>query len=109
MAVDTSSRRDLITVAWLLPEYRGGSKRRVLDLFGRWMPMDNLNIETLKDCRPPSPIVHGGAALECNFEFKEDCLPNDVFGALRTRHSIDLTGAPVLARPSAGTCARAMS
>ena len=98
MAVHTSSRRDLITVAWLLPElgqienYRGGGKKRILDLFGRWMPMGELSAETIKNCRLPSPIVHARAVLECNFDLQDDCLPYDVFDALRTRHSIDLTG-----------------
>ncbi len=70
MAVDTSSKHDLITVAWYLPEmgpienYRGGGKRRTLDLFGRWMPVDGLSIEALKDCHLPSPIVHARSVLE---------------------------------------------
>ena len=56
------------------------------------MPMGKLSAETIKNCRLASPIVHARAALECNFDLQDDCLPYDVFDALRTRHSIDLTG-----------------
>jgi len=72
--------------------YRGGGKKRILDLFGRWMPVTGHGVDIVKKCSVPRPIVHATETLECNFDFEDNCLPYHVFDALRLRHSIDLTG-----------------
>ena len=53
-----------------------------------------MSVEDLTKCRLPDPILFSQSVLEANFDLTEDnqSLPYDVFDALRTRHSIDLTG-----------------
>ena len=73
--------------------FRGGFKHKVVDLFGAWAPAEGMSVETLKRCRLPNAIVNVRAVLECNFDLTEEsALPYDLFDALRTRHSIDLSG-----------------
>ena len=86
-------------MAWYLPQlakienFRGGPKKHIIDLFGPWVPMDEMAAEALKQCRVPSPILNLQSVLEANFELTCDqSLPYDVLDDLRTRHSIDLTG-----------------
>ena len=62
-------------------------------MFGPWSPADETCLEDLTKCRLPDPILQAESILEANFDFTEaHTLPYDVFDALRTRHSIDLTG-----------------
>ena len=73
--------------------FRGGGTHKLADLCGAWAPVEGMSVETLKRCRLPSAIVNVQAVLECNFDLTEEsALPYDLFDALRTRHSIDLTG-----------------
>ena len=99
MVVDTSSKKGILVVAWYLPElarmenFRGGAKKQIVDVFGPWVPVDDMSIEAANKCQLPAPIIGLQSVLECNFELREDLtLPYDVLDALRTRHSIDLTG-----------------
>eukprot|EP00974_Lingulodinium_polyedra_P006805 647665-Lingulodinium_polyedra.AAC.1 len=49
--------------------------------------------EALTKCRLPDPIVHAQSVLKTNFDLTENhTLPYYVLDAMRTRHSIDLTG-----------------
>ena len=97
--VDTSCKRGSLLVAWYLPQlarmenFRGGKKKQILDVFGPWSPVDEMSVEDLTKCRLPDPILQIECVLEANFDLTENqTLPYDVFDALRTRHSIDLTG-----------------
>ena len=99
MAVETSSKKGTLVVAWYVPNlartenFRGGKKKNVLDLFGPWVPIDELSAEATRRCRLPCPLVQVRSILECNYEFTDEGgLPYDVFDALRARHGIDLTG-----------------
>ena len=99
MVVEASSTKDMLVVAWYVPalarteNYRGGKKRMVLDVFGPWVPRNEVSVQVIKQCRHPSPLVRVQSILECNFLLSSDgALPYDVFDALRTRHNIDLTG-----------------
>ena len=99
MAVETSSKKGKLVVAWYLPEmgqvenFRGGGKHKIADLFGAWAPVEGMSVETLKRCRLPDAIVNVQAVLESNFDLTaESALPYDLFDALRMRHSIDLSG-----------------
>ena len=50
-------------------------------------------LHMVKRCRLPDAIVNVRAVLECNFDLTEEsALPHDLFDALRTRHSIDMSG-----------------
>ena len=85
MAVETSSKKGKLVVAWYLPE--------MADLFGAWAPVEGMSVETLMRCRLPNAIVNVQAVLECNFDLTEEsALPYDLFDALRMRRSIDLSG-----------------
>jgi len=97
--VDTSCKIGSLLVAWYLPQlarmenFRGGRKKQILDVFGPWSPVDEMSVEDLTKCRLPDPILQIECVLEANFDLTENqTLPYDVFDALRTRHSIDLTG-----------------
>ena len=97
--VDTSCKKGSLVVAWYLPElarvesFRGGRKKQVIDVFGPWTPVDEMPAEALTKCRLPDPIVYAQSVLEANFELTDNqTLPYDVLDAMRTRHSIDLTG-----------------
>ena len=97
--VDTSCRRGSLLMAWYLPQlarqanFRGGQKKQIIDVFGPWLPVDEMAAEDLTKCSLPDPILHVQSVLEANFDFTElQTLPYDVFDALRNRHSIDLTG-----------------
>ena len=86
-------------MAWYLPQlarqanFRGGQKKQIIDVFGPWLPVDEMAAEDLTKCNLPDPILHVQSVLEANFDFTEhQTLPYDVFDALRNRHSIDLTG-----------------
>ena len=99
MAVETSSKKGKLVVAWYLPEmgqvenFRGGGSKNIADLFGAWAPVEGMSVETLKRSRLPNTIVIVQAVLESNFDLTEEsALPYDLFDALRTRHSIDLSG-----------------
>ena len=62
-------------------------------MFGPWSPVDELCVDDFRKCCLPDPIVQAQSVLEANFDFTDNqTLPYDVFDALRTRHSIDLTG-----------------
>ena len=62
-------------------------------MFGPWVPVDDVGLEAASKCHVPGPIIGTQSVLECNFELEEDLtLPYDVLDALRTRHSINLTG-----------------
>lgn len=68
-------------------------KKQILDVFGPWTPVDEMPVVDLTKCRLPDPILQIECVLEANFDLTENqTLPYDVFDALRTRHSIDLTG-----------------
>ena len=69
-------------------------KKHILDVFGAWSPLDEMSVEDRTIRRLPDPIVAAQSILEANFDLTEEnrSLPYDVFDALRTRHSIDLTG-----------------
>ena len=98
VVVESSSTKGLLVVAWFVPalarteNYRGGKKQLVLDVFGPWTPLDQVAAQVIKQCHPPSPLLHARSILECNFELTEGALPYDVFDALRASHGIDLTG-----------------
>ena len=99
MVIDATPRRGDLPVAWYVPElsrmenFRSGSKKNVLDVFGPWAAVSELSHAVLKTCRLPPGLVDAASVLECNFDLDdESCLPYDVFDALRTRHSIDLSG-----------------
>ena len=86
-------------MAWYLPQlarlsnFRGGQKKQLIDVYGPWLPVDEMAAEDLTKCSLPDPILHVQSVLEANFDFTEhQTLPYDVFDALRNRHSIDLTG-----------------
>ena len=87
-------------LAWYLPElarvdnFRGGKKRKV-DVFGPWLPVDDKANDDLGPYRLPDVTlnVNSPSILEANFEPKNDqTLPYDVLDAVRTQHGIDLTG-----------------
>lgn len=97
--VDTSCKRGSLLVAWYLPHFarsenfRAGTKRSIVDVFGPWSPVDEMTAEDLTKRRLPDPILQVQSILEANFDFTEKrTVPYDVLDALRTRHSIDLTG-----------------
>ena len=97
--VDTSCSRGTLLVAWYLPQlapvcdYRGGRKKQIIDVFGPWSPVDELESGDLKTCCLPDPFVQIQSVLASNFDLTEEqCLPYHVFDTLRNRHSIDLTG-----------------
>ena len=99
MVVDTSSKNGILAVAWYLPElarmenFRGGAKKQIVDMFGPWVPVDDMSMEAASKCHLPVPIVSLQSVLKCNFELGEDLtLPYDVLDAVRTRNSTDLTG-----------------
>ena len=73
-------------------EFPWGEKQ-VIDVFGPWSPVDEMCVDDVTKCRLPDPTVQVQPVLEANFDFTENqTLPYDVFDALRTQHSIDLTG-----------------
>ena len=78
MAVETSSKKGKLVVAWYLPEmgqvenFRGGGKNKIADLFGARAPAESMSTETLKRCRLPNAIVNARAVLECNFDLTEE-------------------------------------
>ena len=97
--VDASSKKGMMLVAWSLPQlarvenFRGGQKKQIVDVFGPWVPVDEITAQALTKCRIPDPIVNVQSVLEANFDLTEDqTLPYDVLDAMRTRHSIDMTG-----------------
>ena len=97
--VDTSSKKGVLVVAWYLPQlarmenFRGGQKKQIVDVFGPWMPVDEIAVEALRKCCLPDAIVQVQSVLEANFNLTADLsLPYDVLDAMRARHSIDLTG-----------------
>ena len=99
MVIDATPRSGDLPVAWYVPElsrmenFRSGSKKNVLDVFGPWAAVSELSHAVLKTCRLPPGLVDAASVLECNFDLDdESCLPYDVFDALRTRHGIDLSG-----------------
>ena len=66
-----------------------------MDVFGPWVPVDDMAGKDLRQCCLPDPIlnVSSPSILEANFELKDDqTLPYDVLDAVRTQHGIDLTG-----------------
>ena len=101
-AMETSARmaRDQHTVVvWYVPDvapvenFRGGAKKKVLDIFGPWTSIHTLTVAQLRKCRLPQPVVALSQILECNFDLSDaGTLPYDVFDALRTQHDIDVTG-----------------
>ena len=69
------------------------TETQIVDAFGPWLPADEIAAEALRECRVPDPIVQVQSVLEANFDLTADqALPYDVVDAMRTRHSIDLTG-----------------
>ena len=68
-------------------------KKQIVDVFGPWMPVDEIAVEALRKCCLPDAIVQVQSVLEANFNLTADLsLPYDVLDAMRARHSIDLTG-----------------
>ena len=68
-------------------------QKQLLDVFGPWSPVGEMSVEDLTKCRLPDPSLQAQCVLEANFDLADNqTLPCDVFDALRTRHSIDLTG-----------------
>ena len=69
------------------------AKKKVLDVFGPWSPVEEMSVQDLTKCRLPDPMLQVACVLEANFELTENqTLPYDVFDALRAHHLIDLTG-----------------
>ena len=67
----------------------------MLDVFGPWVPVHDMEFQSLRQCRLPDPIVNvrSTSILEASFTLTEEqALPYDVLDAMRTEHSIDLTG-----------------
>ena len=94
MAMETSARmaRNQHDVA-PVENFRGGKKKKVLDIFGPWTSIHALTVAQLRKCRLPQPVVALSQILECNFDLCDaGTLPYDVFDALRTQHDIDVTG-----------------
>ena len=101
-AMETSARlvRDQQTVVvWYVPglapieNFRGGTKKKVLDIFGPWTSYHALTVPEIKKCSLPQPVVALSQILECNFDLSDaGTLPYDVFDALRIQHNIDVTG-----------------
>ena len=101
--VDASCKRGRLVVVWLLPEltqvvnYRGGHKKKVVDVFGPWVPADHMDWKIVQQsCLPEAMVNESNQSvkiLEANFMLTEEqSLPYAVIDALRTRHAIDLTG-----------------
>ena len=101
-AMETSARlvRDQqIVVVWYVPglapveNFRGGTKKKILDIFGPWTSYQALTVPEIKKCSLPQPVVALSQILECNFDLSDaGTLPYDVFDALRIQHNIDVTG-----------------
>ena len=102
VAMETNARmsRDQRTVVvWYVPDvapvenFRGGGRKKILDIFGPWASIHNLTVPQLRKCCLPQPVVALSQILECNFDLSDaGTLPYDVFDALRTQHDIDVTG-----------------
>ena len=102
VAVETTarlSRNQHTVVVWYVPgtipveNFRSGTKRKILDIFGPWRSIHTLTVPELKKCHLPQPVVELSQILECNFDLNDEgTLPYDVFDALRTQHDIDVTG-----------------
>ena len=99
MVIDATPRSGDLPVVWYVPKlsrsgnFRRSRKKNILDVFGPWTPVSEFSQAALKTCRLPPGLVDAASVLECNFVLDdESCLPYDVFDALRTRHSIDLSG-----------------
>ena len=97
--VDTSRDRNTLLVAWYVPQlarqvnFRGGPKKLIIDVFGPWLPADEMTPGELSACTLPDHFLPVQSVLEANFDFTvEQTLPYEVFDALRNRHQIDATG-----------------
>ena len=89
---------DTVLVSWWLPDvtpivdFKKGSKKKAIDVFGPWRPLAQMKVPELTGTRMPETQVTQGAVLEMNFELtKENELPFDIFDFLRRRHGVDVT------------------
>ena len=86
--LDTFHRNvDSLLVAWFLPQlarlvnYRGGQKRQLLDVFGPWVPADEMDQEELSKYKLPNPILDAQSVLEANFNLTENQMCSTPFGS----------------------------
>ena len=89
---------DSVLISWWLPDttpivdFKKGSKKQVLDLFGPWRPLVRLTLAELRGTQMPETLVSQGAVLEMNVDLTvESELPFQTFDDLRQRHAIDTT------------------
>ena len=86
-----------VIVKWFVPPTApvvragGGKKKLVVDLFGVWTPVDELELGDATHVTLPSPQVKTSNILEFNFELDDGKLPFEVLDRLRTIHGIDVT------------------
>ncbi len=67
-------------------------KKRILDVFGSWGPMEERGLVDHIGTALPSPIVPVASLLEYSFELRDnDKVPYDVLDRLRRTHSIDVS------------------
>ena len=94
---NSTSKADDVVVQWYVPptapmvRMGGGRKKRVIDLFGVWTPLDQLELSTVIDVKLPPVLVPTSHILEFNFELDGGKLPFDVLDILRVKHGIDVT------------------
>lgn len=88
---------ELGLVEWLHPlksterKFASGKKKQILDIFGRWLPVDSFQVGDLEEL--PKPLVDPKDILLWNFELTEDSeIPFSTLDQLLDVHGIDFTG-----------------
>jgi len=93
--LEISSSGDSALVRWYQPplakqsHFRPGRRKEVLDVFGKWEPIDQVPLANLPE--PPMPLLRPEEVLEWGFELQDHLIPFAVFDKLLDYHGIDMT------------------
>ena len=73
--------------------FKGGAKKVMIDIFGPWKPMDEMQVGDLQlnKTKLPPALIARTCVLEINVELEKGCIPWDVLDRLRLTHKIDPT------------------
>ena len=85
-------------VCWWLPclspaaTFKPGAKKKVVDIFAEWTPMDAAEVGSVNQTRLPSIVVPVENLLLWNIELEDGQISFGDFDRLRAEHGIDCTG-----------------
>ena len=98
---DTEKPDGRVLVAWWVPPlapavtFKPGKKKRVLDHFGSWKPLEALSISDAKDINLPPVLVNHADVMLANVELDDGKVPFSALDILRSDFFIDMTALSV--------------